>query len=246
MTDLVSDYLLKPMIKTTLTLEKMSWSAILTDIRRRRNDRGHSTHSNLILNDVRQSTMTRLKNQHINNCTARQYTAKSLDKLNMNMIKHFLTTRAPAVQKELRNVGARHTRSSERNYHRASSTTLDVFLILSRPSVVYFPKTHIMMRCDNWWKRYGNYVTTTQMTRRINHQIQLYVVARTSVGLSLQLNTFRSQIAFNDGASDHRRSAGYPFKMEDRSRWHEGSVVKEKKTNFGTNNISYDEVLRST
>ena len=141
-TDLVSDYLLKPMIKTTLTLQKMSWSAILTDIRRRRNDLGHSTHSCLILNDVRQSTMTRLKNQHINNCTAQQYTAKSLDKLNMNMIKHFLTTRAPAVQKELRNVGARHTRSSERNYHRASSTTLDVFLILSRPSVVYFPNTH--------------------------------------------------------------------------------------------------------
>ena len=54
-------------------------------------------------------------------------------------------------------------------------------------------------------------------TRRLNHQMQLYVVVRTSIGLSLQLNTSRSQTAFNDGASDHRRSARYPFKMKDRS-----------------------------
>ena len=44
-------------------------------------------------------------------------------------------------------------------------------------------------------------------TRRINHQMQLYIVVRTSIDLSLQLNTSRSQITFNDGASDHRRSA---------------------------------------
>ena len=54
-------------------------------------------------------------------------------------------------------------------------------------------------------------------TRRINHQMQLYAVGPTSIDLSLQLNTSRSQTAFNDGASDHRRSARYPFKMKDRS-----------------------------
>ena len=88
-TKLVSDYLLKIMSKTTLILVKMSWRAMSTDMRRRRYYLGRLTHSYLTHNEIRQSKTTKDKDN--NNDTTRQYTAESLKKLNMNMLKHFST-----------------------------------------------------------------------------------------------------------------------------------------------------------
>ena len=155
-TESVSDYVLKIMSKTTLILMKMSWSAMSTDMRSRRYYLRRSTHSYLTLNEVRQSKTTKDKDN--NKDATRQYTAESLEKLNMNILKHFSTnwrnrrltnfiridvTRVTPVFQTRKSSGSskeRHTRSSEQKHHEASSTFLGETLILSRSSVDYVKK----------------------------------------------------------------------------------------------------------
>ena len=127
-----------------------------TNMRRRRNYLGSSTHSYLTHNEVRKNKTTEDKDS--NNDTARQFTAESLKKLNMNMLKHFSTnwrnrrltsftrvdmTRVTPVLQTSKSSGSskeRHMRSTDQKHHEASSTFLDEILILSRPSVVYVKK----------------------------------------------------------------------------------------------------------
>ena len=87
-TKLVSDYLLKIMSITTLILVKMSWSAISTDIRRRRSCLGHSTYSYLTYNEVRSNRTTEDKDN--NNDTVRQYISGVFEEVEHEYIQTIL------------------------------------------------------------------------------------------------------------------------------------------------------------
>ena len=195
-TELVSDYLLKTMSKTTLILVKMSWSAMWADMRRRRYYLVRSTQSYLTFNEVRQSKTTKDKDN--SNNTVRQYTAEPLKKMNMNILKHFSTnwrnrrlpnftridvTRVTAFfpdRQELRIIeGTTH----EKHWLKTTWSVIDVSRrdLDSIATVRQLSqKRHIMKRYDNYCKRCGNYVSTTQVKRRTHHQMQLHVVARTT------------------------------------------------------------------
>ena len=196
MTELVSDYLLKTMSKTTLILVKMSWSAMPTDMRRRRNYLGRSTHSYLTHQRSKKKQNDRRQRQQQRHYTTvpsgvfedveHEHAQTFLDELKESKTDKLHESRydesnsCSQDKQELRIVeGTTH----EKHWSKTSWSVIDVSRWdLDSITIVrrLRQKAHIMKRCDNYCKRCENYVATTQMTRSIHPQMQLQVGARSA------------------------------------------------------------------